>query len=169
MALLTSGWTSRPPWTLVCHMNNSIAGLTLPHLSAPDPEVAGEGSLDPLGLAAIADRLAEEIAPDVRARMHRIRFVAAIAVGAAACESLTDVLPADGVSTPALCFEWLLIEAADRTVPYAGRLTSGPEKDGDEVAQRRLLYVGMTRATDHLFMTVSGNGRIGADLLAAAG
>lgn len=38
----------------------------------------------------------------------------------------------------------------------------------DEVARRRLLYVGMTRATDRLFLTVSGEGSLGADLLSAA-
>lgn len=39
--------------------------------------------------------------------------------------------------------------------------------DGD-LSRRRLLYVGMTRATDNLFITVSGHGRIGQDLLSAA-
>lgn len=42
-------------------------------------------------------------------------------------------------------------------------------KDVDDVGQRRMLYVGMTRATDKLFVTVSGSGQIGADLLATVG
>jgi hypothetical protein len=45
-------------------------------------------------------------------------------------------------------------------------ITAGPKADNDEVARRRMLYVGMTRATDHLFVTVSGSGPIGTDLLA---
>jgi superfamily I DNA/RNA helicase len=40
--------------------------------------------------------------------------------------------------------------------------------DDDEVGKRRLLYVGMTRATDVLYVTVQGTGPIGADLLRAA-
>jgi hypothetical protein len=43
--------------------------------------------------------------------------------------------------------------------------TPGDEVDSD-LSRRRLLYVGMTRATDHLFITVSGHGPIGEDLLA---
>src|SRR4051794_6091835 len=89
----------------------SMAGLTLPQLSAFDPPVASEGSLDPMGLAAISDRLAERLAPALRARMLRFRFVTAMAVGAMACETLADEIPIDGVSTPAICFEWLVVEA----------------------------------------------------------
>jgi hypothetical protein len=89
----------------------SIAGLTLPELSAYDPPVAGEGSLDPMGLAAISDRLADRLVPGLRSRMQRVRFVTATAVGAMACEVLADELPADGISTPAICFEWLVIES----------------------------------------------------------
>jgi hypothetical protein len=74
------------------------------------PAVVGEGSLDPMGLAAISDRLADVVAPGLRARMQRLRFVTAIAVGASACETLADELPADGVSTAAICFEWLIVE-----------------------------------------------------------
>lgn len=85
--------------------------LTLPALSAYDPPVAGEGSLDPMGLGAISDRLAERLAPGVRSRMQRMRFVTATAVGALACEGLVDMPPADGVSTPSICFEWVVLEA----------------------------------------------------------
>ena len=60
----------------------TLAGLTLPELSAYDPPVAGEGSLDPMGLAAISDRLADRLVPGLRARMQRVRFVTAMAVGA---------------------------------------------------------------------------------------
>ncbi len=47
----------------------------MPELSDSDPEIAGEGSLDPLGLSALADRLAEQLVPDVRARMSRPRLL----------------------------------------------------------------------------------------------
>jgi hypothetical protein len=92
----------------------AVAGLTLPDLSAFDPPVAGEGSLDPVGLAAISDRLADRLAPGLRARMQRIRWVTATSVGAMACETLADTPSADGVSTPAIAFEWLVIEGFTR-------------------------------------------------------
>lgn len=89
----------------------TLTGFTLPELSAYDPPVAGEGSLDPMGLAAISDRLADRLVPGLRARMQRVRFVTASAVGAMACETLADELPVDGITTPAICFEWLVIES----------------------------------------------------------
>jgi hypothetical protein len=92
----------------------TLAGFTLPELSDYDPGVAGEGSLDPMGLAAISDRLADRMVPGLRSRMQRIRFVTAMAVGAIACETLADELSVDGISTPAICFEWLVIEAFAR-------------------------------------------------------
>ncbi|MEU8001142.1 hypothetical protein AB0B66_08290 [Catellatospora sp. NPDC049111] len=88
-----------------------LAGLTLPAVSAYDPPVSGEGSLDPVGLASISDRLADLLVPGLRARMGQVRFVTAIAVGSLACEPLAEQVPADGISTPAICFEWLAVEA----------------------------------------------------------
>lgn len=96
----------------------SLAGLTLPELSEWDPPATGEGSLDPMGLAAISDRLADQLVPGLRARMQRVRFVTATAVGALACETLLDEISADGISTPSICFEWVVIEA------YVRRLTT---------------------------------------------
>ena len=92
----------------------AVAGLTLPKLSEADPEVAGEGTLDPLGLAPVADRLAEQLVPGVRARMRRIRFVTASAVGALASLPLFELPPGDGASSPSVCFEWLVLEAFAR-------------------------------------------------------
>ena len=89
----------------------SLTGLNLPELSAFDPLVEGEGSIDPMGLASISDQLANILVPGLRARMRRVRFVTAMAVGAIACETLTDEIPADRISTPAVCFEWLVLEA----------------------------------------------------------
>ncbi len=88
-----------------------LAGLTLPTVSAFDPPVAGEGSIDPMGVAAISDRLADILVPGLRARMSRIRFVTAMAIGAASCEPIADEISADETSTPSIGFEWLLIEA----------------------------------------------------------
>jgi hypothetical protein len=94
--------------------------IALPALSEADPEVAGEGSIDPLGLALFADRLADLLVPEVTARMQRIRFVTAIAVGAVVTDDLWDEPPADGVSTPVICFEWLLLESFVRKLGESG-------------------------------------------------
>jgi hypothetical protein len=108
----------------------SLAGFALPELSEYDPPVAGEGSLDPMGLAAISDRLADRLVPGLRARMLRIRFVTAMAVGAMACETLADEIAADGISTPSICFEWLVIEAFVRrlSVQQVPRGVPGSQK-----------------------------------------
>ena len=92
----------------------AIGAFSPPFLSEADPEQSGEGSLDPLGLVPLADRLAEEIGPGITARMSRIRFVTAIAVGAVATERLADAVAADGRSPAYLAFEWHLVEAVGR-------------------------------------------------------
>jgi hypothetical protein len=89
-------------------------GLLLPHLSESDPGFSGEGSLDPLSLAPISDRLADELALHVRARMTRIRFVTAMAAAASTTRDLVELPPGDGVSTPWLVFEWHLVQALAR-------------------------------------------------------
>ncbi len=96
-----------------------IHGLHLPHLSAYDPPVAGEGTLYPLGMFTLAEGLADELAPWITARMWRIRFVTAIAVAARALDTLRDEVAEDGVTPPYLVFEWILAEAlaAQRDFP----------------------------------------------------
>lgn len=109
----------------------AVEGLAIPFLSELDRDSLGEGSLDPLGLAGMAEGLAEFIAPHVTARMSRIRFLTAIAVAAVVNERLDDVVPGDGISSPDLVFEWHLVEGlarnrglpadATRTVPGIGK------------------------------------------------
>jgi hypothetical protein len=116
----------------------ATAGLSRPFLSEADPEQSGEGSIDPLGLASLADRLANEIAPGITARMSRIRFVTAIGVGAVATEKLSDVVSADGVSPAYLAFEWHVVEALarDRYLPPPATLrVPGIEKARSAVAR----------------------------------
>ena len=99
----------------------TIPGLSLPALSEYDPKAAGEGSLDPMGLAALSDRLADQLAPGLRNRMIRPRFVTALTVGALAYEGLETLEQGDGISTPSICFEWIVIEAMVRrlgAVPF---------------------------------------------------
>ena len=83
--------------------------MTLPFLTVPDPKTTSEGVLDPLGLSGVGDQLADEILPGLRARMVRPRFLTAMAVSAAVYEGLEDELSSDGVTPPAIVFEWLLV------------------------------------------------------------
>jgi hypothetical protein len=86
----------------------------LPRLSMYDPGVTGEGGLDPLGFASVADRIADRIAPGMRARMNNPRFVTLSAVGAIVCQALHGRVGPDGTTTPDLVFEWILVEAVVR-------------------------------------------------------
>jgi len=96
-----------------------LAGLTLPFVTEADPDRVGEGSLDPLGLGRIAERLADELAPEVTARMSRIRFLTAMAACSHALDAPADLIGPDG--TPSyLAFEWHVIEAFVRTRPDSG-------------------------------------------------
>jgi hypothetical protein len=99
--------------------------LILPALTAFDPETSSEGTLDPLGLYMIADKLATKLVPAVRERMQRIRFLTVIAVGAVLSEELqwkTD----DSKCEPWLVWEWLVVEALLRSTTIAPELRGVP-------------------------------------------
>jgi hypothetical protein len=117
------------------------SGLTLPFLTSPDPDLLQEGSLDPLGMARLAGLLADEIAPEVTARMSRVRFVTAMAVGASALEQPTDWTAADG--TPAfLALEWLVVESFARTPGVSADLAAVPGIQKARRAYRAGRHVG---------------------------
>ncbi|GAB92723.1 hypothetical protein [Gordonia rhizosphera] len=86
----------------------------LPHFSEYDPGAEGEGSLDPLGLSAIADRIADRLVPGLRARMSQPRFVSLAVAGAHACQPLRDLTSSDGRTTFDIAFEWIVVEAMVR-------------------------------------------------------
>ena len=120
----------------------------LPFLTLPDPEIETEGALDPLGLSAIGDRLADEILPGLRARMARPRFLTAIAVSAAVCEGLEDKVANDHVTPAYLIFEWLLVEGFVRagnredTVGTPGTLkVQAVKNSGESMCARTYLRV----------------------------
>lgn len=85
--------------------------MLTPYRTLADPEVQGEGSLDPLGLSNAADRLADWILPGMTARMWRPRFLTAIAVCSLVVEPFAEELAADQVSPPWLVTEWHYVEA----------------------------------------------------------
>ncbi|OYD71385.1 hypothetical protein [Rhodococcus sp. OK302] len=109
----------------------------LPRLSPYDPGASGEGSLDPMGLAPIAERMAELLVPGLRARMSLPRFVTLTAVGAVAVQSLVDEIGSDGSTTADLAYEWLVVSALVQSKdPTAVRSLPGSRK------ARRALNIG---------------------------
>jgi hypothetical protein len=114
-----------------------LAGLRLPFVTDADPDVSAEGSIDPLGMGRIADRLADAVAPEVTARMFRIRFITAISVCSSLLEEPADLISEGG--TPAyLAFEWIVVEAFARRLPASGTGgVPGIRKARSRVSDRR--------------------------------
>jgi hypothetical protein len=117
-----------------------------PRFSAYDPGATGEGSLDPLGIGSVADRIADRLAPGVRARMSQPRFVTLAAIGAYACQPISDLRSSDGKSTFDLAFEWLVVESLVR-YPDTERLRGVP---GSQKAQRAAITKERLSATTYL-------------------
>lgn len=87
----------------------------VPFLTAYDPPGSGEGTLDPLGLYQIADRLATRLVPAVRERMQRVRFLTVMAIGGMVTEGMEADKGPRGVE-PFLVWEWLVVEAITRAL-----------------------------------------------------
>ncbi|AVM63463.1 hypothetical protein C3V38_02635 [Dietzia sp. oral taxon 368] len=81
----------------------------LPTLSKWDPGVAGESGLDPLGLAPIADRIADRMAPGFRARMNHPHFLTLSAISAVVCQPFSEETGPDGTTKPDIAAEWVLL------------------------------------------------------------
>lgn len=118
--------------------------MALPFVTELDPEIEAEGGIDPLGLAVIADRLANDMIPGVTARMLRPRFVTLVTVGS----RLTEDMPERGKDgTPAyVAFEWLALQAFACMEDQTGLLgiqgmlkAKGARRDGAAMSARRYL------------------------------
>jgi len=120
--------------------------MLLPRLSEADPLASSEGSIDPLGMYAIADALAMQLVPGVRERMQRPRFVTAIAVSTAICSEFgEDVLAADGLSEPWQVFEWHLVEGLVRTCKDKAAIQGLPGSDKANSALRDMVSLSAGR------------------------
>ena len=85
--------------------------MLMPARTLFDPETQGEGSLDPLGLAMVADHLADWLLPGMTARMWRPRFLTAIAVTSVVAQPFEGRMSRDGVSPAWLLLEWYYVSA----------------------------------------------------------
>jgi hypothetical protein len=61
-----------------------------PLLTEEDPKEFTEGTLDPVGLVAIAESLAEQLVPAVRERQDHPRYLTAIAASRALTSEFDD-------------------------------------------------------------------------------
>ncbi|RZK13231.1 MAG: hypothetical protein EOO46_00040 [Flavobacterium sp.] len=81
--------------------------MYLPYLSTYHTIENSQGTLDPLGLYSIADKLATRLAPGLRERMKHPRYLTAIAVGSVVGSSFEEnELARDEVSEPWQVYEW---------------------------------------------------------------
>lgn len=86
--------------------------MFLPSLSSYITLENSQGTLDPLGMYSIADRLATILAPDLRERMKHPRYLTAIAVGAYVCSDFAEEdLAVDEISPPWQVYEWYITSA----------------------------------------------------------
>lgn len=110
----------------------------LPALSKWDPETTGEGSLDPLGMGSIADRIADHLAPGVRARMRDPHFVARIALSAVVVQEYSHLRSTDGTTRADIALEWNVLESMVRhqrdkllSIPFPGSSKASRALAGD--------------------------------------
>ena len=107
-----------------------------PMLSERDVAPGTEGGIDPLGLAAIADRLGTRLVPGVRERQRHPRFLTAIAVSLAVCEDFDpEKVAKDEVSEPWQVFEWYLVEGLARTSQTNADESDAVESDQPKVTR----------------------------------
>lgn len=104
--------------------------ILMPLLSEADPRISAEGSIDPLGMYAIADTLAVRMIPGVRERQKHARFLTSVAVSLSLSSKFDEeTVAADGVSEPWQVFEWYLVEGLVRTTKDAKQLQGLPGQD----------------------------------------
>lgn len=159
--------------------------MILPSLTAYQTLENSQGTLDPLGLYSIADRLATRLAPDLRERMKHPRYLTAIAVGAVICSGFDeDELSIDELSPPWQVYEWYVAsglvkrfekEATNQLLGLPGReKTTRAMKEGVPLSAIRYLktptvfgFHGVYRTLAKGIGLIDGNqiGDFGAELV----
>jgi hypothetical protein len=118
----------------------------LPHLSEYDPRETSEGTLDPLGLYPIADALGTILAPGIRERQSRPRFLTAIAAGLAVCARFPEeTIASDEVSEPWQVYEWFIVEGLVRAAESTSEIVGVPGRGKVEDAIRDKVHLSAKR------------------------
>jgi hypothetical protein len=109
--------------------------MILPVLTAYDPVLLSEGSIDPLGLYSIADRLGIRLAPGIRERQTHPLFLTAIAACAHICSEFDDdLISSDGISRPWQICEWYVVEGIVRCARSDSDLVGLPGRNKVQTA-----------------------------------
>lgn len=101
----------------------------LPFQTAFDPPQQAEGSLDPLGLYVIADALGVRLAPGVRERQSKPRYLTLALVGFTACQNSLQELGAQKRLPAWLVYEWLVVLALVKHFGGTSELQGIPGRD----------------------------------------
>ncbi len=102
--------------------------MLLPFQTAFDPPQQAEGSLDPLGLYSIADALGVRLAPGVRERQSKPRYLTLALVGFAICRGVDETPSAQRL--PAwLAYEWLVVMALVKQLQGTPQLQGIPGRE----------------------------------------
>lgn len=91
-----------------------------------DPASTEEGTIDPLGLASIAERLSSKLLPGIRQRMRHPRLLTAAAASSLLCKFYTDRVAKDGKTEAFLVFEWYVVQALFKVYNGAEELLGLP-------------------------------------------
>lgn len=101
----------------------------LPFQTAFDPPQQAEGSLDPLGLYSIADALGVRLAPGVRERQSKPRYLTLALAGFAVCQGALQELGSQKRLPAWLVFEWLIVQSLVRRFAGTPDLQGIPGRD----------------------------------------
>lgn len=119
----------------------------LPFLSQFDPPEQAEGSLDPLGLYSTADALGVRLAPGVRERQSKPRYLTLALAGIVACGEELAAAGEAGRLPAWLVYEWTVVGSLVRQLRGTPTLQGIPGRDkvlsaleaGDVVCARTYL------------------------------
>lgn len=103
--------------------------MLMPLLSEADPKESAEGSIDPLGMYAIADAMAVKVVPGVRERQRHPRFLTHMAVSLSLTCEFEDKIASDGVSEAWQVFEWYVVEGLVRRTADKAKVRGLPGQD----------------------------------------
>ena len=103
--------------------------MLMPLLSAADPKESAEGSIDPLGMYAIADAMAVKLVPGVRERQQHPRFLTHLAVSLALTAEFEDRPIGDEFTEPWQVFEWYVVEGLVRRTTDKSKLRGLPGQE----------------------------------------
>lgn len=109
----------------------------LPFQTAFDPPQQAEGSLDPLGLYSIADALGVRLAPGVRERQKKPRYLTLALAGFAVCQGVMQEIGRQNNLPAWLVYEWLVVQSLVKQLAGTPALQGIPGRDKVFEALRR--------------------------------